>query len=598
MTNTTIQWDLSELHHTTDVAETQPLLDQLHQSVRAFSDQYKGTVGTLSPDAFFEAITAYEAIQSSIMMVSQFAHLHYAVKMSDPTVLKFVTKLDEFTSLMSNDRLFFFLEIGQVAPSVVDHWMTLEANRPYEYTVRRAVARNQYRLSESEEQWINIKDINGCDALRKLYAEHTSQYVFRMTVDGEERVMNGSECRALRYHADPVVRSDAMALFLGQYKADQHIMVHLFNSIIKDVNLECKKRGYARAMDAMNIHNDLSNDLVDVLHNITTESNGLVQQYYTLKKDIIGQSRMTLSDIYAPIPTTSTDAISWDEATGIVLDSFAQFDSEFFEFAKDMITGRRIDVFPAPSKRGGAFCSSSTPGVRPYVMLNFLGKQRDVATLAHELGHAIHSYFSSKQSPLNYHAVLPVCETASVFCEMLVLDALKKKTTVASQKIALLSAQLEDIFATSHRQNMFSRFEQVIHEKIGHQRLSGDELSALYANELRIMFGDSVDIPSVYHWEWAAIPHMLDVPFYVYSYNFGNLLVFGLYQMYLDDGVAMIPKLKRILAGGSSMGPVQLFANEGINILEPSFWQRSVQLIESVYDELASLVRSNAPSHS
>lgn len=219
-------------------------------------------------------------------------------------------------------------------------------------------------------------------------------------------------------------------------------------------------------------------------------------------------------------------------------------------------------------------------------MLNYLGKQRDVATLAHELGHAIHAYFSSNQPLMNYHAILPVCETASVFCEMLVVDALKKSVASKQEKMVLLATKLEDIFATSHRQNMFSCFEQRIHDKISLSRLSAEELCEIYAQGLTEMFGDSVEISPEYHWEWATIPHMLDVPFYVYSYNFGNLLVLGLYQLYLKEGQPFIPKLKRILSAGSSKSPVQLMADEGIDILSSDFWQGSISYIESILDEL------------
>ena len=251
----------------------------------------------------------------------------------------------------------------------------------------------------------------------------------------------------------------------------------------------------------------------------------------------------------------------------------------------------RIHVFPSKVKRGGAFCSSSHPNVRPFVMLNHLGKQRDVATLAHELGHAIHAYFSSEQPLINYHAILPVCETASVFCEMLVIDELKKKCQSLEEKMILLTTKLEDIFATSHRQNMFSRFEQAIHEKMGSDRLSDNELCDIYESELKIMFGDAVTIPKEYRWEWSTIPHMLDVPFYVYSYNFGNLLVLGLYQMYLDEGASFIPKLKRILKAGSSKAPVELLAEEGIDITSESFWLKSIAFIESIVGELEETVK-------
>tara|TARA_B100001121_G_scaffold298108_1_gene305294 strand:- start:9984 stop:11765 length:1782 start_codon:yes stop_codon:yes gene_type:complete len=580
-----IHWDLSELHDSTSVDTATPRIDDIEQRANEFSDQYKGRVSNLTASEIHSALKNYELIRSDLYQISQFAHLNYSVDIQDAEILKFVSLIDERASKISNILLFFFLEVGQVPKETLDHWCDDFINEPYRYVLVQAVDKNQYRLTEKEEQLINLKDLTGIDALRKMYGEHTSRYEFKLTVDGQEKVMNGSECRALRYHDDPNVRRDAMQLFFERYQTDEHIMVHLFNSIIKDYNIERIHRGYDAPISGMNIHNDLPNELVHKLHELTTESNVLVQRYYALKQQILGLDQMTLADIYAPMQH-DVPTISWESAKQTVLESFQQFDDQFYEYAKDMFDSNRVDVFPSKVKRGGAFCSSSRPEIRPYVMLNYLGKQRDVATLAHELGHAIHAYFSSNQPLVNYHAILPVCETASVFCEMLVVDALKKSATSKQEKMVLLATKLEDIFATSHRQNMFSCFEQRIHDKISSSRLSAPELCEIYAQGLKDMFGDSVKIPKEYHWEWATIPHMLDVPFYVYSYNFGNLLVLGLYQLYLDEGQAFIPKLKRILSAGSSKSPVQLMRDEGIDILSSDFWQGSIAYIESILDEL------------
>jgi len=586
---TEIHWDLSELHDSVSVEHTQPIFDSIQQDAQSFSDQYKGRVDSLDAQSIHAALLDYDRIRSRVYQLSQFAHLHYAVDVQDADVLKFMSKVDEFSSDMSNMLMFFFLEIGVASVTQHDIWAKDPVNEPYTYVLSQAFEKNKYRLSEKEEQLVNLKDLTGVDALKKMYGEHTARYEFKMVVDGHEKIMNGTECRALRYHHDPVVRRDAMALFFKRYEQDEHLMVQWFNSVIKDYNVERIHRGYSSPISCMNIRNDLPDGLVDMLHDITSSSNGLVQRYYRLKKQVLGLDKMTLSDIYAPMGSTVA-SIPWDEAKGLVLDSFSAFDDDFYRYAKDMFDSNRLDVFPSKVKRGGAFCSSSRPDVRPYVMLNYLGKQRDIATLAHELGHAIHAYFSSKQPLINYHAILPVCETASVFCEMLVVDALKKTAATPDETMVLLATKLEDIFATSHRQHMFSCFEQEIHHQISTHRLSGPEIKAIYAKQLSAMFGDSVDIPLEYHWEWAAIPHMLDVPFYVYSYNFGNLLVLGLYQMYLDEGVAFVPKLKRILSSGSSVSPVDLMANEGIDILSQEFWMRSIRYIDTILDEFESVV--------
>ena len=580
-----IVWDLSELHDSVLIEDAQSLMAAISTQADQFVATKKGRILNFSSQELLLAISEFEAIKSKLSQLSQFSHLNYAVDMQDGAILKLVTKSDEFCSIISNKLLFFFLEIGSVGFDKLADWLRDECLVNYRYCLTQAVEKNKYRLSEKEEQLVNLKDLNGSDAFRKLYSEHTSRYEFKMMIDGEEKVMNGTQCRALRYHKDPSVRREAMRLFYDAYESDAHVMTHLFNTVIKDYNIERELRGYETPISTMNIGNDLPNELVDMLHNITTDSNVLVQRYYKMKQQILGLDDMTLADIYAPMKD-DLPKVSWSEAKSIVLQSFEAFDSDFYSFAKDMFDRDRLHVFPSKVKRGGAFCSSSHPNVRPFVMLNHLDKQRDVATLAHELGHAIHAYFSSEQPLINYHAILPICETASVFSEMLVIDELKKRCKTPEEKMILLTTNLEDIFATSHRQNMFSRFEQVIHDNIMNVRLSADELCNFYTEELKRMFGDSVRIPEEYRWEWSTIPHMLDVPFYVYSYNFGNLLVLGLYQLYLEQGQSFIPVLKRILSAGSSVAPVELLGREGIDITNEGFWLKSIDFINAVVDEL------------
>jgi oligoendopeptidase F len=223
-------------------------------------------------------------------------------------------------------------------------------------------------------------------------------------------------------------------------------------------------------------------------------------------------------------------------------------------------------------------------------MLNFLGKPRDIATMAHELGHAIHDMLCSKQTLINFHPILPLAETASVFAEMLITDHLLKTETDTRSKINILTDKLEDIFATSHRQNMFSQFEMATHKHIESDRLSSQDLCKIYKEELKKMFGDAVQYPEEYQWEWSSIPHIFESPFYVYAYNFGNLLVMAMYQQYLEEGKAFMPKYKEFLSYGSSQSPKDITATIGADINTSEFWQKSITYIESLLSELERLV--------
>jgi oligoendopeptidase F len=218
-------------------------------------------------------------------------------------------------------------------------------------------------------------------------------------------------------------------------------------------------------------------------------------------------------------------------------------------------------------------------------MLNYLGKERDVSTMAHELGHAIHAILSEKQTLFNYHSILPLAETASVFSEMIITDMVLKAETDPMAKQVILTSKLEDIMATSHRQNMFSNFEQLSHEAVAKGLVTTDQFCQLYVKGLDQMFGNSV-----VKWEWSTIPHIFESPFYVYAYNFGNLLVMALYQKYLEEGRRFVPKLKEMLAAGSSMAPIEICKIVGADITSESFWNKSFLYIESLVDQLESLV--------
>jgi oligoendopeptidase F len=276
-----------------------------------------------------------------------------------------------------------------------------------------------------------------------------------------------------------------------------------------------------------------------------------------------------------------------------VLECFSAFDDDFYKMAKTMFDEDRIDAPVSHGKKGGAFCYGSTPELRPYIMLNFLGKQQDIFTIAHELGHAVHDFFSAKQTLLNYHPILPLAETASVFSEMLVTDLLLKRDTDPTTKKAILTDKLESIFATSHRQNMFSRFEITAHKTISKRLMSSDELCELYKSELNMMFGKSIRYTDEYSWEWSSIPHIYEVPFYVYAYNFGNLLVMALYQSYLEDGKLFIPKYKQFLSMGSSASPFDIAKLVGANINSIDFWEKSLLYIEKLIFDLEGLVKQN-----
>ena len=584
-----IRWNLSDLFNGLDDPQIEATLTAASQKAQEFVGKYKSKLSQLSPAEMYQALKDEELLISPMYRLSQFVHLHTAADTADEKAKALEARVDEALSKISNQLVFFNLELGAMSEDEFARFDGAPELEAFNYPIYQTRKNAKYNLSEKEEQILILKNLTSTRANQKLYDELTSSFQFEFEMDGEVQHLNGAQLRSLRMHPDADVRRRAMKLFFDRYEDNKLVITHLYNTIVKDFGLEQNLRGYKSPISVMNTHNDLEEEAVQALIDVTTESYPLVQRYYKIKAQLLGLEDMTLADIYAPMPQ-SAKGYNFDDAKSLVLDAFGSFDGQFQSLAKSMFDLNRVDAPVTPTKRGGAFCSSSTPDLKPYVLLNFTGKLRDVSTMAHELGHAIHAMLGTSLNLSTYHAILPLAETASVFSEMVLTDYFLKRETDNSAKQALLTGKLEDIFATSHRQNMFSRFEVAAHEKINQGLQSSSELCSLYQAELKNMFGDAVQYPDEYTWEWSSIPHIFQVPFYVYAYNFGNLLVLALYQQYLEEGEAFIPKYKKFLSMGSSAKPTEITALVGADISDPEFWRKSLRYIEHLIDELEETI--------
>src|SRR5512141_2996383 len=269
----------------------------------------------------------------------------------------------------------------------------------------------------------------------------------------------------------------------------------------------------------------------------------------------------------------------------MVFESFSAFDPKFGELAKRVFDQDRLDSEVRKGKQGGAFCASINPEDTPYVLMNYTGRARDVATLAHELGHAIHAMLASHHSTFTFHSSLPLAETASTFAEMMLIDKMLAEETDEAVRRDILFKQVDDAYATIMRQSFFALFEKQAHELI-QKNASVDEISAAYMENLKEQFGDSLELSDEFKWEWVSIPHIYHTPFYVYAYAFGQLLVFSLYQQYKIEGESFKPKYLKILSAGGSEAPAKILAEAGIDIRSAKFWQGGFDVLEKLVSEL------------
>jgi oligoendopeptidase F len=328
--------------------------------------------------------------------------------------------------------------------------------------------------------------------------------------------------------------------------------------------------------------------VVDTLLDVSRKNVGLFQRYFQLKARLLGVPRLRRYDIYAPVTKTSEKQYPFERAADLVLDSFSQFHPRFAELARRVFDENRLDSEVRKGKRSGAFCASYWPKATPYVLLNYQGQADDVATMAHELGHAIHSMLSSEHSIFTFFCSLPLAETASTFGEMMLVDRLLAEETDAGVRRDLLFRQMDDAYATIMRQAYFALFERKAHELV-QQGAAVDELSNAYMENLKEQFGDAVEISDEFRWEWVSIPHIFQTPFYVYAYAFGQLLVFALYRQFKQEGEAFKPRYIKILAAGGAASPEQILKDAGIDMRSAAFWQGGFDVIKGLMDDLEAL---------
>jgi oligoendopeptidase F len=416
----------------------------------------------------------------------------------------------------------------------------------------------------------------------------TSHVAFTLEVDGETKTLTRDGLAAYYRHPSPAVRAAAYQELFRVYGENASVLAQIYSHRARDWRAEAiELRGYAEPIAARNLANDLPDAAVDTLLAVCRQNAGLFQRYFKLKARWLGVDRLRRYDIYAPL-AGSDKPYEYAQAVEMTLGSLRDFSPTLADGAQRVFAAGHVDAEPRPGKRGGAFCYSVLPELAPWVLLNYAGKARDVATLAHEIGHAVHSMMAGDQSVLTFHPATPLAETASVFSEMLLTDCLLREERDPAVRRDVLSRALDDTYATVMRQAYFTLFERDAHRLIAEGRPI-EELSTHYMENLAEQFGEAVALSDEFRWEWISVPHFYNSPFYTYSYSFGQLLVLALYRRYRAEGAGFVPKYLRILAYGGSEPPAAILGEAGLDAASPSFWQGGFDVIQGFIEELESI---------
>jgi oligoendopeptidase F len=584
-----IRWDLGELYAGPADPRIETDLGEARRRAQQFADTYRGKVATLRGDVLSEVLAEYEALSELLYRPSFFANLLFAADTQELKAQQLVQHTREAATQTANTLIFFELELIALEDSQMATVMSVPEMAPYWHYLEVLRRFKSHTLSEKEEQILNQKNLTGRSAFEQLYDELCGSLRFNVSIEGEVRELTDSEVMALLRDPNRELREQALSVFLETHGRQALVLTAVFNNTFLDHKLDCDLRHYDNVVMPTHLSNDIAPETVEAMMQAVERHYGLAQEYFRLKAQLIGVEKLKTSDLYAPV-AAATEKIPFDDARSMILTAFGNFSGRFSGIAEEFFTRRWIDAEVRAGKRGGAFCAALTPNHHPYVLCSYTGTGRDVSTIAHELGHAIHYQLSRCQRFVNHHAPLVLAETASVFAEITLTRHLLSGTTKDAVRRSILCDLLDDIYGTVFRQTALTRFEMMAHEKRHNGQLGADDLCELWLQAQSKLFGESVEMIPAYRWGWTYISHFIHSRFYCYSYSFGELLTLALFQRYIDEGDAFVPGYIRLLESGGSERPDRALSKLGIDINQPEFWDRGFRVIRGFLDDLKAAI--------
>jgi len=585
------KWDLTDLVDDSLKTKSDLLVENIKRKVKEFENNRVILKRDLGITIFEGLLRKIESIMEDLSIVNSFAQLKYAADTSSNEAASLVLQTEKLSSEISNKILFFDLWFKKELDENDAQRLVDSISPVYREFLKYKRLLAKYSLNESEEKIINTLEVTGPTALVKIYDRMTNNFEFTIIRKrGKKKVIrtftNKEKLISLIRSPKANEREFAYKALFKTYEKNSGVLGEIYQNLVtqwKDENISI--RGFKSPISVRNIYNNIDDTTIETLLSVCRKNVTMFHDYFKEKAKLIGVKKLRRYDLYAPISSKNIPKFTFKNATKLVLDTFSRFDPRFGTYTERLYKESHIDSEIRNGKTGGAFCYTVSPGRTPYVLLNFNGMMRDVSTMAHEFGHAIHSMFAYDKPILVSHAPLPLAETASVFGEMLLNEEIYKKLNREKKKI-FLAEQIDDMYATIIRQAFFTIFEIEAHKNIVEQSVTIDNISEYYMNNLKAQFGDSIHISDDFRWEWLYIPHFFHTPFYCYAYSFGNLLVLSLYQQYREEGNSFISKYIKILSAGGSEKPETLLRNSGFNISDSSFWQQGFDLIQMKINKL------------
>ena len=578
-------WDLSDLYAGNDSAELKADLEAARKEARAFEADYKGKLEGLARNGgLINAINRLEALNDLTGKIGSYAFLQYVRNTQEPDKVKFLGDTSQALTDLSTGLIFFSLELNRIDERIMNDAFAsdpaLAHYKPWFDEVRKA---KPYQLDEKIEELFHEKSVTGAAAWNRLFDETMASLKFE--VDGEELGLEGT--LNLLSDRDEAKREAAFGGLSKTLSANGRLFTHITNVLAKDKEISDRWHGFRDIADSRHLENSVEREVVDALEKAVRDAYPrLSHRYYKMKAKWFGKEQLNAWDRNAPLPSSDERFFDWETARTTVMDAYAGFSPKLAEIAEPFFTRGWIDAPVKDGKSPGAFAHPTVPSAHPYLMLNYLGKARDVMTLAHELGHGVHQVLAGPQGALMAPTPLTLAETASVFGEMLTFRSMLEKTTDKKQRFAMLSSKVEDMLNTVVRQIAFYTFERRVHTARKQGELTGEQINAIWLDVSRESLGPAIKLNDGYEAFWSYIPHFIHSPFYVYAYAFGDCLVNSLYAQYEKASEGFAERYFELLKAGGSKHHSELLKPFGLDARDPDFWSLGLSMIERLIGEL------------
>jgi len=585
------EWNLKDLYPGLDSAEVKWDLENSETRVVEFEAEFKGKLAALAtrPDAgqaLAAAVKRYEALDETMSRLMSYASLIYAGDTTDPVRAKFYGDMQERITAASLHLLFFTLELNRIDDAVLEAAMMDPALGHYRPWIEDVRKEKPYQLEDRVEQLFHEKSVTVYSAWNRQFDETIASLRFRIGSQplSIEPVLN------LLQDADGKKRKAAARALAKTFKQHLRPFALITNTLAKDKEISDRWRGFNDVADARHLANRVEPEVVEALVSAVRDAYPkLSHRYYALKAKWFGVKKLPHWDRNAPLPKVAQRTISWSDARATVLDAYDAFSPTMAEVAGRFFDKNWIDAPVRPGKQPGAFAHPTVPSAHPYVLLNYMGKPRDVMTLAHELGHGVHQVLAAPNGPLMAPTPLTLAETASVFGEMLTFKKLLAATTDKKQRKAMLAAKVEDMINTVVRQIAFYSFERKVHLERRNGELTVDKLCELWMSVQSESLGPAIKLKPGYETFWCYIPHFIHSPFYVYAYAFGDCLVNSLYAVYEKSAAGFAERYLAMLSAGGTKHHSELLAPFGLDARNPQFWDDGLSVIAGLIGELQAL---------